>query len=90
MRAVVDWPPRVANQEAHELADGICASFNPWHRKEVVPSPLTWDLLPEAIDVGRVAECTHQEVKTEGRPPNWCIQKKMRRPEKKLRVPHPW
>ena len=54
IRASVEWIPREGNREADRLANGIFHGFNPDLRIPVTASSLVWEILPEALDAGKI------------------------------------
>ena len=70
MKVQVEWAPRSGNQEADELANGVVDRFSPELRVDVVAEDLKWQLLPEALRLGREAEKEYNEAKQKGSLPN--------------------
>ena len=74
MRAVVEWSPRAANQEADEPANSVRGTSNLEHRLEGDSQTFTWDLLPQGLVLGRIAEDSYQEAKSRGNLPSRCTK----------------
>ena len=68
MRAVVEWAPRECNREADMLANGDSSLFDPERRIPVSAGTLVWNVLPEALKVGRDAEDTFNHTEGDARP----------------------
>ena len=90
MRAVVEWAPRECNREANVLANGITDLFDPEHRLRVSAGTLEWNILPEALSVGREAEQAFRRMKETNGLPNRAQKQRKRKVETRLKVTDPW
>ena len=52
-KASVEWAPRSTNCEADAVANGITDSFDPSQRIVVYVKTLRWEILPEALSMGK-------------------------------------
>ena len=90
MRAIVEWAPRECNREADMLANGDTSLFDPERRIPVAAGTLVWNVLPEALKVGREPEETFRRLKeTHGLPKRSAKQRK-RTAEHRLKFKDPW
>ena len=90
MRAVVEWAPRECFREADLLANGITDLFDPDRRLPVSAQTLVWNVLPEALSVGREAEQAFRRMKETHGLPNRAQKQRKRKVENRLKVTDPW
>ena len=76
LKVQVEWTPRSGNQDADELANGVTSRFSENLRVDVRPESLEWQLLPEALRLGREAEEMCMNAKRQGGLPIRCIRQK--------------
>ena len=86
LRSVVECSPAEFNREADRLANGVTDGFNPLLEMKLEPEEIVWDILPDALDVGREAERGCQQMKTMGTLPNRGKKQRRRDHQKRLRV----
>ena len=90
LKVTVQWAPRAGNKEADALANGISDGFNPKLERVIPCEDLVWEILPEALKMGRDAENEHQAFKRRGADPGRGAKRMRRKPEERLRVTDPW
>ena len=64
LRTVVEWTPREGNREADKLANGQWDDFDEALRIPVAAADLVWEILPAALEMGRVAEEEYEGAKS--------------------------
>ena len=65
--------------------------FDPAERIVLNESDVWWDILPEALEKGRVEKRECQRARAEGAGlPDSIREQKRRRPKDRLRVKNPW
>ena len=90
MKVVVEWTPRSANQHADKLANGSHAGFDPSKRVPLDLLRVKWDLLPQALEMGRAAEEEVKAHRESGEQHQRNRKQRKRRPEDRLRLKDPW
>ena len=70
IKAQVEWSPRAGNSEADALANGDFHGFDPALRCNFDPANMDWVLLPEALEIGHVAEQEVADAKARRALPN--------------------
>ena len=90
LRTVVEWTPREGNREADRLANGQWDDFDEALRIPVVAADLVWEILPAALEMGRVAEEEYEGAKSGPGLPDRCRMQKRRKLEDRLRIADPW
>ena len=90
MRAIVEWAPRECNREADMLANGDSSLFDPGRRIHVSAGTLVWNVLLEALKVGRDAEDTFKHMKETHGLPNRSAKQRKRAAEHRLKFKDPW
>ena len=90
MRAIVEWAPRECNREADMLANGDSSLFDPERRIPVSAGTLVWNVLPEALRIGREAEDTFKQLKETHGLPNRSAKQRKRAAEHRLKFKDPW
>ena len=86
MRAIVEWAPRECNREADMLANGDSSLFDPERRIPVSAGTSVWNVLPEALKVGRDAEDTFKHMKETHGLPNRSAKQRKRAAEHRLKL----
>ena len=89
-KASVEWAPRTANYEADSLANGETHGFDPSRRIEVDLSSLRWEILPDALRMGRQMEENTKIMRASGISANRGKKLRRRRQEDKMKVKDPW
>ena len=84
LQVQVEWTPRSGNKEADELAKGSTARFSPTLRVDVIPGDLVWQILPEAVRLGREAEEMFHDAKRNGAQLNRGRKQKRQRARERL------
>ena len=90
MWAIVEWAPRECNKEADMLANGDTSLFDPERRIHVAAGTLVWNVVPEALKVGREAEETFRRLKETHGLPNRSAKQRKRAAEHRLKFKDPW
>ena len=90
MRATVEWAPRECNREADMLANGDTSLFDPERRIHVAAGTLVWNVLPDALKVGRETEETFMRLKETHGLPNRSAKQRKRTAEHRLKFKDPW
>ena len=90
IKVVVEWTPRSANQHADKLANGSHAGFDPSKRVPLDLLRIKWDLLPQALEMGRAAEEEVKAHQESGEHHQRNRKQRKRRPEDRLRLKDPW
>ena len=89
-KASVEWAPRLANYEADPLANGITGSFDPSRRIPVDVNTRRWEILPEALSMGKQMEEDTENARASGISTNRERKLKRRKQEDKMKVKDPW
>ena len=89
-KASVEWAPRSANFEADSSANGDKCSFDASRRNAVDVNSLHWEILPEALRMGRQMEEDTKNVRASGVSTNRGRKLRRRRQEDKMKVKDPW
>ena len=82
--------PRTANYEADSLANGETYGFDPSTRFEEHVNFLRWEILPNALRMGRQMEEDTKIMRASGIPTNRGKKLRRRRQEDKMKVKDPW
>ena len=82
MKVLVEWSPRSGNKEADALANRTHQDIIPEIEIMVGSSASTWDVLQEALAMGRVADQEAREANARGQ--------RRRKLEERVRVADPW
>ena len=90
LKVLVEWSHRTGNADADALANGDFSAFDISLRIPVDHRSLNWDILPRALEMGRLAERDSREAGTSGPPPKRSKTQKKRKPEDRLRLEDPW
>ena len=85
----MEWAPRECNREADLLANGITDLFDPERRLPVSAQTLVWNVLPDALSVGREAERAFRRMKESHGLPNRAQKQRKRKVETRLKVTDP-
>ena len=87
---LVEWTPRAGNREADALAYGDSSLFDP-HRRVQLESDVQWEVLIQALRMGREAESETATARSKMRLPDRARKlMKKRKPTERLRVTDPW
>ena len=89
-KASVEWAPRTANYEADSFANGETHGFDPSRRIEVDVDSLRWEILPDALRMGRQMEEDTKITRAIGISTNRGKKLRRRRQEDKMKVKDPW
>ena len=89
VRTVVEWTPREGNREADKLANGTTRRST-WPCGYQSVSPVSWEILPEALLAGRTAEEHFQTAKVSGRVPDRTTKQRKRKVDERLKATDPW
>ena len=89
-KASVEWAPRTANYEADSLANGETNGFDPSRRIEVDVNTLRWEILPDALRMGRQMEEDTKVTRAIGISTSRGKKLGRRRQEDKMKVKDPW
>ena len=89
-KASVEWAPRTANYEADSLANGETYGFDPSKRIQVAVSTLKWDILPDALLMGRHMEEDTKATRSIGITTDRGKKLRRRKQEDKMKVKDPW
>ena len=88
-KASVEWAPGTANYEADSLANGESYGFDPSTRIEVDVNTLRWEILPDALRMGRQMEEDTKITRASGLSTNRGKKLRRRRQEDKMKVKDP-
>ena len=69
VKAIAEWAPRAANDEADALPNRNTSSFDPSRRIPSRADNVHWDALPAAHDMGLKMEADTIQVRHDGAPP---------------------
>ena len=88
-KASVEWAPGTTNYEADSLANGEPYGFDPTTRIEVDVNTLRWEILPDALRMGRQMEEDTKITRASGLSTNRGKKLRRRRQEDKMKVKDP-
>ena len=89
VKASVGWAPCTAHCEADSLANGETYGFDPRRRIEVDVNSLRWEILPDALCMGRQVEEDTKVTRAIGISTSRGKKLRRRRQEDKMEVEDP-
>ena len=90
IKVQVEWSPRSGNIVADALANGVHEFFDPRLRLDIDLSFFRWEILPEALKMGELADLEAQNALSRGERPNRAVKQRKRKPHERMRVTDLW